>query len=129
MRGPAPYDLANLLQDARRVVSDEIQKLCMQRFLENIPPDDRVIFSAWYPVLACQFHCRVIGQAIRLAVKDRKTRLLSLIPTLQHHLRADLAHPVLQPLQEFFERNGIGFSDALMVDPGSLEPLIRDDAF
>jgi aminoglycoside/choline kinase family phosphotransferase len=129
MRGPAPYDLANLLQDARRIVPDDIQKMCMQRFLENIPPGDRDIFYAWYPVLACQFHCRIIGQAIRLAVRDRKTRLLSLISTLQHHLRADLDHPLLKPLRDFFAKNAVGFSDALIVDPVRLGPLIRDDAF
>jgi aminoglycoside/choline kinase family phosphotransferase len=86
-------------------------------------------FYAWYSVLACQFHCRVIGQAVRLAVRDNKTRLLGLIPILQRHLLEDLRQPVLAPLARFFEENGIVFDHSVVVDVDRLRPLIRDDAF
>lgn len=129
MRGPAPYDIANLLFDARRIVPDAVQLACRERLRAHLRPDDLAMFDAWLPVLACQMHCRVIGQAIRLAVKDKKTRLLALIPVLQAHLKQDLHHPLLAPLGSFMVKHGIDLSAQLSIDPDSLGRLIADDAF
>lgn len=129
MTGPAPYDLANLLQDARRIVPSDITLACMDRFQQALVPQEWDVMSAWYPVLACQFHCRVIGQAIKLAVRDRKTRLLGLVPVLQRHICKDLENPLLAPLARFFDDAGITFDDAPPLDPARLAQLIRKDAF
>ncbi len=128
MWGPAPYDLANLLLDARRIVPQDIREACLARFKASMPISEWEAFYEWYSVLACQFHCRVIGQAVRLAVRDNKTRLLGLIPILQRHLLEDLRQPVLAPLARFFEENGIVFDCPVVVDVELLRPLIRDDA-
>ncbi len=128
MRGPAVYDLVNLLEDARREVPAGIQNMCLLRFQKAMSPEAWDSFSAWYPVLACQFHCRVLGQAIRLASQG-KSDLLQYIPTIQNYIQTDLLHPALWPMESFFRENGIDFSRPLKIDLQALKPLIRDDAF
>lgn len=129
MVGPAPYDLVNFLEDARRIVPDEIRSVCLTRFINPLMPAEREAFLAWYPVLACQFHCRVIGQAIKLAVQNGKTRLLDLIPILSHHMRHDLKHPVLAPLARWFVLQHVDFKETSGIDLGGLAGFIREDAF
>ncbi len=129
MMGPAPYDLVNLLDDARRDVPEDIRSECLSAFTEKMGRDDRMEFMAWYPVLSAQFHCRVIGQALRLAVRDNKTRLLMIIPILRRHLVRDLATPVLKPLKDWFTAQGIDFTEQTTFDPDKIKQYIRDDAF
>lgn len=129
MLGGAPYDLANLLRDARRIVPDDIQQQCLAKFSAALPSDEWDVFHAWYKVLAAQFHCRVIGQALRLAIKLDKTHLLGIMPVLQQQLEIDLKDPLLAPLATFFKENQIGFSAPFDADLSRIEPLIRKDAF
>lgn len=129
MAGPAPYDLINLLDDARRIVPDDIRGHCLNIFTDGMKNEDKDNFRVWYSVLATQFHCRVIGQAIRLAIKDGKTRLLDIIPILRHHLIRDLSHPVLHPLKTWFDKQGIDFADQTPVDISLAKQYIKDDAF
>lgn len=129
MMGPAPYDLVNLLEDARREVPVDIRTECLSRFTKVMGKDDRESFLAWYPVLATQFHCRVIGQALRLAIRDQKTRLLDIIPILRHHLLRDMKSPELEPLKAWFDHCGIDFSKETVFDPDRISGYIRSDAY
>jgi aminoglycoside/choline kinase family phosphotransferase len=96
--------------------------------VDGLKAEDRESFLAWYPVLSAQFHCRVIGQAIRLAIRDQKTRLLSIIPILRRHMIRDLANPQLKPLKDWFLAQGIDFSDTQVIDIEKAAPFIRSDA-
>ncbi len=125
MWGAAAYDLVNLLEDARRIVPDDIKAACRARYVEKLSAEERESFNAWYPVLAAQFHCRVIGQAIRLSVLAGKTRLMEYIPVLQQHLKQDLKAPELAPLARFFEANGIKYE---AVEAFDLNPALFPDA-
>jgi N-acetylmuramate 1-kinase len=107
--GPAPYDLVNLLEDARRLVPADIKHACKARYLAALPEDQREGFDAWYTVLAAQFHCRVIGQAIKLA-GEGKPRLLDYVPVLESHLKQDLQSPILRPLAMFLADSGLDFA-------------------
>lgn len=129
MMGPAPYDLVNLLDDARRDVPSDIRKECLLRYTEGMLPEDKEAFLAWYPVLATQFHCRIIGQALRLAIRDGKTRLLTLIPVLRRHMIRDLSSPQLKPLKDWFSAQHVDFLDNSMIDVGIAARNIRADAF
>lgn len=129
MMGPAPYDLVNLLDDARREVPDDLRQECLAKFVEGIAAEDREAFLAWYPVLATQFHCRVIGQALKLAIRDGKERLLTIIPILQRHLIRDLATPQLKPLKDWFAVQGIDFTENNQFDLSKTAVHIRPDAF
>lgn len=127
--GPAPYDLVNLLEDARRMVPDDIREECLYYFLSVLEEKDRESFLAWYPVLAAQFHFRVIGQAIRLAVRSDITRLLGLMPVLCAHIRRDLQNPLLMPMKIWFDDQGISFDPDQVINLQGLSSLIRPDAF
>jgi aminoglycoside/choline kinase family phosphotransferase len=129
MKGPVPYDLANLLRDARRIVPEDVQKSCLKSFATHLPAGEWDCFYSWYKVLAAQYHARVIGQALRLAIKLDKTHLLGIIPILQKQIETDLRDPLLAPLASFFKENGIDFSGVLDTDLARIIPLIRDDAF
>lgn len=128
MMGPAPYDLVNLLEDARREVPIELRQECLELYVDGLAEEDRASFLAWYPVLATQFHCRVIGQAIRLAIRDQKTRLLSIIPVLRRHMVRDLSHPSLEVLKDWFGVQGVDFTDTTPISLEQTKPFIRPDA-
>ncbi len=129
MRGPLPYDLANLLENARVDVPAALRTAMFARYCGGLNPDDGKIFADWYRVLATQFHCRVIGQFIRLAVRDGRTQYLQYIPQTAYYLREGLRHPVLQPLAAWCAENGLDFSKTDGFDPDAVRPLIRPDAF
>lgn len=129
MMGPAPYDLANLLEDARTDVPKPLRIEMLEQYCQGMAPAERENFLRWYRVLATQFHCRVIGQFIRLAVRDGKPRYLALIPRVAAYLRDGLADPLLTPLAEWFGAHGLDFTDAGPFDPDAIRPLIRADAF
>lgn len=128
-RGPLPYDLANLLGDIRRDVSPTIAKAMMAHRTDGMDAATRESFMAWYAVLKAQFHCRVVGQVIRLAVVQGKPKHLAHMPRLQRYMRDGLADPVLAPLRSWFDKNGIAFDGALAADPVAPGALIRPDAF
>lgn len=130
MIGPVPYDLANLLEDARTDVAPELRRAMLDLYCAGMGAAERELFENWYRVLATQFHCRLMGQFIRLALALGKPRYLAFLPRVADYLREGLADPVLAPLAGWFRANGIVF------DPGSLPHVdadaaafIRDDAF
>lgn len=129
MAGPLPYDLANLLEDARIDVPAELRAATLDRYCTGMKPDEKENFQNWYRVLATQFHCRVAGQFIRLAVRDGKTRYLAHLPRVTGYLRDGLESPVLGPLKSWFSANKIDFSAAPEIDPARLRTSIRPDAF
>lgn len=129
MRGPLVYDLANLLEDARVDVPTDLRDAMLNRYLRGLDADARDNFLVWYRILATQFHCRVIGQFIRLAVRDGKTRYLAHIPRVAAYIRAGLQDPVLQPVADWFAANGVDFSVTEGFDPVKIRPFIREDAF
>lgn len=129
VKGPAPYDLVNLLEDARRIVPDDIRMACLDLFVVELGEKEKESFLAWYPVLAAQFHFRVIGQAIKLAVRSDITRLMDLIPVLCAHIKRDLSNPLLAPLKDWFDGLGVTFDPEAKIDLKQVVPLIRPDAF
>ncbi len=129
MTGPVPYDLANLLEDARVDVPVGLRRTMMDRYCQTMTPEERDVFQGWYRILATQFHCRVIGQFIRLAVRDDKTRYLSMIPRVASYLREGLKDPILAPLARWFAGEGIDFLEVEGFTPGMIRSHIRLDAF
>ncbi|MBI4031480.1 MAG: phosphotransferase [Proteobacteria bacterium] len=129
MRGPLPYDLANLLEDARAGVPWGVRDEMLARYCAGMKADEREIFQAWYRILAAQFHCRVIGQFIRLAVKDGKPQYLKHIPRVAGYLEEGLKHSLLATLRAWFDKNGVDFSRPPVFRAADMAGLIREDAF
>lgn len=127
--GPLPYDLLNLLEDARVDVPDDLRAAMTARYTEGFSPTEKEAFRAWYRVLATQFHCRVIGLFVRLAIVDGKTQYLVHIPRLERYIREALKEPLLRPLRAFFGEIGLDFSGVNDLNTRLSMEFIRPDAF
>jgi hypothetical protein len=103
--GPPAYDLASLLEDARRDVAPGLARAMVERYLAARPELDPDAFRAAYALLAAQRNAKILGLFSRLAQRDGKPHYLDLQPRVQAHLRRDLRHPLLTPLRLWFERH------------------------
>lgn len=103
VKGHAAYDLASLLEDARRDLQPETATAMLRRYIERagVKPEQ---FLADYALLAAQRNCKIVGIFVRLAVRDGKQNYLDFLPRVWGHLLHDLAHPRLAPLAEWVER-------------------------
>jgi hypothetical protein len=97
--GPLPYDLGNLLEDARRDIPREIRDAALSGHDEP--------FLLWYRVLTTQFHCRVAGLFVKLAAEQGRSEYLIHLPRLRFYISEALETPVLAPLKRFLAQERI----------------------
>ncbi|HHN67902.1 MAG TPA: tRNA (adenosine(37)-N6)-threonylcarbamoyltransferase complex ATPase subunit type 1 TsaE [Thermopetrobacter sp.] len=107
--GPAAYDLASLLQDARFTIPAALEEEMLARYLTSRRAADADFddnaFRAAYAIMAAQRASKVLGIFARLAMRDRKPAYLAHIPRVRHYLRRTLKHPALAPLAAWFTRH------------------------
>ena len=101
--GPPAYDLASLIEDARRDVDESVRSAVLARYRAAFP-DTRDLESD-IAVLGAQRHIRVLGTFMRLARRDGKPGYMRHLPRLRRMLERNLAHPALEPLAAWFRRN------------------------
>ena len=96
--GHPSYDLASLLEDARRDVSPMVQSTTRRHYLAltGFDPDT---FGAAYAAQSAQRNLRILGVFARLCLRDGKTRYLDFIPRVWANLQRDLNHPALTDLK------------------------------
>ncbi len=128
MKGPVPYDLANLLEGGRIEMPEDIRTAMLDHYCEGMHREQREAFLSWYRVLAAQFHCRIIGQFIRMAIQGGNERYLEYLPHVSRMLKHDLEDPLLQPIKIWLAGQGIDFEKEIRVSADAAA-LIRDDAF
>jgi len=107
--GPMPYDLLNLLEDARQTVPAEIKAAMKDHYCEGVNASEREAFDDWYAYMSMHFHCRVIGLFIKFARENGGTEFLAHIPRLQGYINENLKNPVLAPLKDFMDKHRISF--------------------
>jgi len=102
MRGPAAYDLASLLKDARRDVSGAVQEAALSRYItrSGVEPE---AFKTSYALCSAQRNLRIIGVFARLCIRDGKPQYPDLMPRVWDNLQSDLAHPALAQLNAWVE--------------------------
>ena len=123
MWGPRPYDLANLLEDIRRDVPKDIRAAMIERY------DGSETFAQWYRVMATQFHCRILGQTLRLAIAGGRPDFLKFIPRVQNYIRDALEYPILKPLAQWMREEKVDLAAEGRFAPERVKPFIRKDAF
>lgn len=101
--GPPAYDLASLIEDARRDVDESVRRAVLARYCAAFP-DSRDL-ERDIAVLGAQRHIRVLGTFMRLARRDGKPGYMRHLPRLRRMLERNLAHPALEPLAAWFRRN------------------------
>ncbi len=97
MLGHPAYDLISLTTDARRDVSPEVQKMCVDRFVDQMSFDP-VQFSREAAICSVQRNLRILMIFARMSLYFRKPHYVDLIPRVWGHLMHDLAHPDLAQL-------------------------------
>ncbi|NIJ06600.1 hypothetical protein FHS31_000182 [Sphingomonas vulcanisoli] len=95
LAGNPAYDLASLLQDARRDVSPELERAMLARYGPIDP--------AAYAILAAQRNTKILGIFTRLWKRDGKPRYLSFQPRLWAYLERTLMHPALGEVKAWFD--------------------------
>ena len=96
--GHPAYDLASLLQDARRDIPEWIAERAIARYLAARPELNPVEFRAAYAGCAAQRHLRVAGQWVRLARRDSRPGYLAFGPRTWRMLEQAVRDPAAAPL-------------------------------
>jgi tRNA threonylcarbamoyl adenosine modification protein YjeE len=104
--GPAAYDLASLLQDARVDIPELVELALLGRYTrrrrEADPDFDPAAFAALYATLAAQRATKILGIFARLDKRDGKPQYLRHMPRVWRYLKRSLAHPGLAALAAWY---------------------------
>ncbi len=101
--GHPAYDLASVLEDARRDVPEAIERRMIDRYMHasaNGPAFERA-----YWALAAQRNTRILGVFTRLWKRDGKPHYRKFQPRMWGLLERDLARPGLEAVRDWFDRN------------------------
>lgn len=93
------YDLASLLEDARRDVPTDIQNTMIDRYITATGSDTQTFRTA-YAAQGAQRNLRILGVFSRLCIVAGKPDYIDLIPRVWNHLKHDLSHPALAKLNK-----------------------------
>ena len=107
--GPAAYDVASLLQDARVDVPELIEIGLLSRYTRARRSADAAFdapaFARAYATLAAQRASKILGIFARLERRDHKPQYLRHLPRVWGYLQRSLAHPALEPLAAWYRVN------------------------
>jgi N-acetylmuramate 1-kinase len=105
--GPAAYDLASLLQDARVDVPEEMEIELLGRYARARRESDETFdipgFVKIYSTVAAQRASKILGIFVRLDRRDDKPQYLPHLPRVWGYLQRSLAHPALAALEAWYK--------------------------
>ncbi|HYX47508.1 MAG TPA: phosphotransferase [Sphingomicrobium sp.] len=101
--GHPAYDLASVLEDARRDVPPAIERAMIDHYRAATGQGD--VFERAYWVLAAQRNTRILGVFTRLWKRDNKPHYRQFQPRMWGLLERDLALPHLSPVRAWFDSN------------------------
>ncbi len=108
MIGPAAYDLASLLQDARVTVAASLEAELFAAYIaarrRRDPGFDEAALTSAFAIMAAQRATKVLGIFARLDRRDGKPQYLRHIPRLKTYLARTLRHPDLAGLAGWYQR-------------------------
>ncbi|HVZ51682.1 MAG TPA: tRNA (adenosine(37)-N6)-threonylcarbamoyltransferase complex ATPase subunit type 1 TsaE [Pseudolabrys sp.] len=109
MMGPAAYDVASLLQDARVDVPEMMESALLSRYTRARMTADASFdapgFVRLYATLSAQRASKILGIFARLERRDHKPQYLRHMPRVWAYLQRSLAHPALGPLAAWYRAN------------------------
>jgi aminoglycoside/choline kinase family phosphotransferase len=103
LSGHPAYDLASVLEDARRDVPPEIEREMLDHYLASTGQSDT--FERAYWALAAQRNTRILGVFTRLWKRDNKPRYREFQPRMWGLLERDLEPPHMKALKDWFDAN------------------------
>lgn len=103
LAGHPAYDLASVLEDARRDVSTEIERTMIDRYVAASGQGEAFVRAYW--ALAAQRNTRILGVFTRLWKRDNKPHYRRFQPRMWGLLERDLDQPNLKPVRDWFDAN------------------------
>jgi aminoglycoside/choline kinase family phosphotransferase len=103
LAGHPAYDLASVLEDARRDVSPHIERAMIDRYVEATGNGEKLERAYW--ALAAQRNTRILGVFTRLWKRDGKPHYRQFQPRMWGLLERDLAQPGMEPVRDWFDAN------------------------
>jgi hypothetical protein len=103
LAGHPAYDLASVLEDARRDVPPPIERAMIDRYVAAMGNGEAFEHAYW--VLAAQRNTRILGVFTRLWKRDNKPHYRQFQPRMWGLLERDLARPELAPVRDWFDAN------------------------
>jgi aminoglycoside/choline kinase family phosphotransferase len=103
LAGHPAYDLASVLEDARRDVPPAIERAMIDRYAAATGRGEA--FERAYWALAAQRNTRILGVFTRLWKRDGKPHYRQFQPRMWGLLERDLALPQLAPVRTWFDSN------------------------
>ena len=103
LAGHPAYDLASVLEDARRDVPPALERAMIDRYIAATGND--AAFERAYWALAAQRNTRILGVFVRLWKRDGKPHYRAFQPRMWGLLERDLAQPGLDPVRSWFDAN------------------------
>ena len=103
LAGHPAYDLASVLEDARRDVPPSIERAMIDRYVAATGHGEPLERAYW--ALAAQRNTRILGVFTRLWKRDGKPHYRQFQPRMWGLLERDLARPHLQPVRAWFDSN------------------------
>lgn len=104
--GHPAYDLVSLLQDARIDVSDDVEAMCIDRFLKYTGYE-RNLFDVCYNILNLQRNLKIVGVFHRKNILDHAPKYLAYLPRVWGYIEKGLNHPVNSDLKAWFVKYDI----------------------
>ena len=103
LAGHPAYDLASVLEDARRDVPEAIERDMIARYIAATGHGEA--FERAYWTLAAQRNTRILGVFTRLWKRDNKPGYRRFQPRMWGLLERDLARGALAPVRAWFDAN------------------------
>jgi aminoglycoside/choline kinase family phosphotransferase len=103
LAGHPAYDLASVLEDARRDVDPRIERAMIDRYVAATGHGAELERAYW--ALAAQRNTRILGVFTRLWKRDNKPGYRRFQPRMWGLLERDLAQPGLEPVRQWFDSN------------------------
>jgi aminoglycoside/choline kinase family phosphotransferase len=103
LAGHPAYDLASVLEDARRDVPAQLERQMLDRYVAATASN--AAFERAYWALAAQRNTRILGVFTRLWKRDNKPGYRRFQPRMWGLLERDLAHPSLESVRSWFDSN------------------------
>lgn len=107
--GPAAYDVASLLMDARCAVSEKMEVRLLSHYAVGRqhadPSFDPAQFAAHYMIMGAQRATKILGIFARLDKRDGKPQYLRHMPRVWNYLMRALEHPSLSAIKGWYAAN------------------------
>jgi hypothetical protein len=103
LAGHPAYDLASVLEDARRDVPAAIERAMIDRYIAATGHGEALERAYW--ALAAQRNTRILGVFTRLWKRDNKPGYRRFQPRMWGLLERDLGEPHLAPVRKWFDMN------------------------